>query len=173
MRGTQRHQFQNIFAAFDPELMAEAFDVPQDLIRRIQQTEERDPIMRVERGEMRIMAPDEEEEYEYERRRERRRERYMGLELEINGLEETTNGLEETICTMKLRHSLDSRREADVFSRQGGRLNIVNEHKFPLLKFLDMSAEKGHMFPVCLNFTSAQTSRLPFITTKMAFSKSN
>lgn len=136
IRGTQRFQFQNIFSAFDPELMAEAFNVPVDLVRRMQQSEDRSLIVRVDRGEMRVLSPDEAEEEEEEYCR--RRTRYMGLEV---------NGLEETICTMRLRHSLDNRREADVFSREGGRLNILNEHKLPILRYLDMSAEKGHMFP--------------------------
>ncbi|KAL2934740.1 11S globulin seed storage protein 2 [Bienertia sinuspersici] len=131
-----RHQFQNIFSAFDPRLMAEAFDVPQELIRKMQQTEDRDLIVRVEKGEMRILSPRtdrEEGEEEYESRR-----RYMGLDV---------NGLDETFCSMKLRHSLNHRREADVYSRHGGRLNIVNEHKLPILRHLDMSVEKGHMYP--------------------------
>lgn len=131
-----QRQFNNILSAFDSELLAEAFDVPEELIRRVQQPENRGLIVRVEKGEMRILAPEGEQEYEYERRR-----KYMGLDI---------NGLEETICTMRLRHSLDNRREADVFSRHGGRLNIVNEHKLPILRYLDMSVEKGNMFPVNL-----------------------
>lgn len=62
IRGTQRFQFQNIFSAFDPELMAEAFNVPVDLVRRMQQSEDRSLIVRVDRGEMRVLSPDEDGE---------------------------------------------------------------------------------------------------------------
>ncbi|XP_074286890.1 11S globulin seed storage protein 2-like isoform X1 [Silene latifolia] len=134
----QFQQFQNIFSTFDSELMAEAFNVPEDLIKRMQQSQDRSLIVRAEKGQMRILSPrslEEEEEDE-----ERRRSKYMGLLDDVNGLE-------ETVCTMRLRHNLDNRREADVFSRRGGRLNIVNQHKLPILRELDMSVEKGHMFP--------------------------
>lgn len=108
--------------------------MPEDLIRRVQENENRGLIIKVERGEMRVLSPESEQDYDEDRRRQ-----YMGLDV---------NGIEESICTMRLRHSLDNRREADVHSRHGGRLNIVNEHKLPILQYLDMSAEKGNMFPV-------------------------
>ncbi|XP_021768838.1 11S globulin seed storage protein 2-like [Chenopodium quinoa] len=128
-----RGKINNIFRPFAPELLSEAFDVPEDLIRKMQQTENRGLIIRVDKGEMRILSPGSEQDYDDERRR-----KYVGLDV---------NGLEETICTMRLRHNLDNRREADVYSRHGGRLNIVNEHKLPILRHLDMSVEKGNMFP--------------------------
>ncbi|PWA63530.1 11-S seed storage protein, conserved site-containing protein [Artemisia annua] len=55
-----------------------------------------------------------------------------------------SNGLEEKICSSKILYNLDAQREADIFSRQAGKLNMVNEHKLPILSYLDLSAEKGH-----------------------------
>ncbi|KAL2937143.1 11S globulin seed storage protein 2 [Bienertia sinuspersici] len=101
--------------------MAEAFDVPQELLRKMQQTEERGLTVRVDKGEMRILSPtsDRKEGKEYESRR-----------------------------SMKICHSLNHRREGDVYSPHGGRLNIVNKHKLPILRHLEMSDEKGHTYPV-------------------------
>ncbi|KAG6719082.1 hypothetical protein I3842_04G185800 [Carya illinoinensis] len=60
------------------------------------------------------------------------------------------NGLEETLCNERIRHNLDTQTELDVFSKQVGRVNIVNQHTLPILQHLDMSAEKGHIFPNAL-----------------------
>lgn len=56
-----------------------------------------------------------------------------------------SNGLEEKICSSKLFYNLDNQREADFFSEQAGKLNIVNEHKLPILSYMDLAAEKGHL----------------------------
>nr|GEX72767.1 11S globulin precursor [Tanacetum cinerariifolium] len=56
-----------------------------------------------------------------------------------------SNGLEEKICSSKILYNLDTQREADIFSRQAGKLNMVNEHKLPILSYLDLSAQKGHL----------------------------
>ncbi|XP_076938373.1 11S globulin seed storage protein 2-like [Bidens hawaiensis] len=62
-----------------------------------------------------------------------------------------SNGLEEqNICTSKAFYNLDSQREADIFSRQAGKVNTVNKHKLPLLSYLDLSAEKGYLQPNAL-----------------------
>ncbi|KAG6658784.1 hypothetical protein CIPAW_04G186700 [Carya illinoinensis] len=60
------------------------------------------------------------------------------------------NGLEETLYNERIRHNLDTQTELDVFSKQVGRVNIVNQHTLPILQHLDMSAEKGHIFPNAL-----------------------
>ncbi|KAL7198578.1 hypothetical protein ACSBR2_020964 [Camellia fascicularis] len=61
-----------------------------------------------------------------------------------------SNGFEETFCTMRLHQNIDERREADVYSKQAGRINIVSQHKLPILRFLDMSAERGNLYPNAL-----------------------
>ncbi|KAK4366084.1 hypothetical protein RND71_013964 [Anisodus tanguticus] len=63
-QSTQR--FQNIFRAFDRELMAEAFNIPVDIVRRMQEEQsERGLIVNV-RERMSMIKPDEEEEEEFE-----------------------------------------------------------------------------------------------------------
>ncbi|KAL9255569.1 11S globulin seed storage protein 2-like protein [Drosera capensis] len=176
----EQDNFQNILNAFDPELIAEAFGVPTETVQKLQVQDGRGFIVRAETMRMLRPEGEEEEEYDiiegeeeiYSRRRgydyegaeAYRRRRMEGGEeaywrrrgirrggCNENTLEETaSNGLEEAICAMKVRHNMNTRREADVYSRHGGRLNIVNEYKLPLLRFLGMSAEKGHLFPNAL-----------------------
>ncbi|RZC43524.1 hypothetical protein C5167_036464 [Papaver somniferum] len=121
----QRETFQNVFRAFDENLMAEAFNVPVEVIRRMQQEDERGLIVRVRDEEMRMIRPEEEQEYESRR----------------------YNGLEETYCNLNIRQYLDNPREADIYSKQAGRINIVNSQKLQILNYMDMSAEKGNLYP--------------------------
>ncbi|XP_047339354.1 11S globulin seed storage protein 2-like [Impatiens glandulifera] len=118
----KKEYFENILEHFDTELMAEALEMPVELMRKIQQGEQSKKgfIVTVREG-MRMIKPDEREQQ--------------------NGLEESS------WCSMKIRHNLESRQQSDVYSRQGGRLYVVNQNKLPLLRLLDMSAEKGEVFP--------------------------
>ncbi|KAM7520141.1 hypothetical protein LguiB_019103 [Lonicera macranthoides] len=70
-RGQQSQQaretFQNIFCAFDEELMSEAFNVPREVVRKMQQEdEERRIIVNVRQG-MRVIRPSKEEEGQEQR----------------------------------------------------------------------------------------------------------
>ncbi|CAA6662475.1 unnamed protein product [Spirodela intermedia] len=55
------------------------------------------------------------------------------------------NGMEEIYCNMRIHQYLDNPREADVYSRQAGRLYSVNMHKLPILRYIGMSAERGNL----------------------------
>ncbi|KAF7152804.1 hypothetical protein RHSIM_Rhsim01G0263800 [Rhododendron simsii] len=123
--------FQNVLRGFDEELMAEAFNVDREIVRKMQRQDERGLIVKVREG-MGMIRPDEREEEE---------EGEWGRRM---------NGIEETWCTMRLHHNVDDRREAEVYSREGGRLNVVNRNKLPILRYMDLSAEKGHLFPNAL-----------------------
>ncbi|XP_057509606.1 11S globulin seed storage protein 2-like [Actinidia eriantha] len=122
--------FQNVLRGFDEELMAEAFNVPVEIVRRMKGEDGRGLIVNAQG--MSMIRPDErEEEREYEG-------------------EPRSNGLEETWCTMRLHQNIDERTKADVYSKGAGQLNIVNQHKLPILRFMDMSAEKGKLFSEAL-----------------------
>lgn len=111
--------------------MAEAFNIPQEIVKRMQTVEEERGLIVMARERMRFIRPDEEEQEEYRR-----------------GGSESDNGFEETFCTMNIRTNVESRRDADIYSRQAGKLNVVDRHKLPILKYMDMSAEKGNLYPV-------------------------
>ncbi|CAH1431845.1 unnamed protein product [Lactuca virosa] len=124
--------FLNIFAGFDTELLAEAFNSDPEIVRSMQEPGNRGLIVKVQQP-MQFVTPDEQQEEQtpFERRQ--------------GGGAAASNGLEETICSAKIVYNLDNQREADLFSRQAGKLNTVNEHKLPILSLLDLSAEKGHL----------------------------
>ncbi|CAK9150006.1 unnamed protein product [Ilex paraguariensis] len=124
-----KQTFENIFRGFDEELLAEALNIPRELARKMQQENDRGLIVNVREG-LSMIRPDEEGQGKSE--------------------SEASNGMEETLCSMKVRTTLNRRTEADIYSRQAGRLNIVNRHKLPILEYLDMSANRGHLFPDAL-----------------------
>ncbi|XP_060180846.1 11S globulin seed storage protein 2-like [Lycium barbarum] len=136
-QSTQR--FQNIFRAFDTELMAEAFNIPQELVRRMQEQSERGLIVNVREGMSMIRSDEEEEEFE---ERPRRGQQWWE---EVSG-----NGLEENICTMKIHTNIETQRQADGYSRQAGKVNHVGRIKLPVLKYIDMSASKVNLYPNAL-----------------------
>ncbi|XP_058092263.1 11S globulin seed storage protein 2-like [Magnolia sinica] len=124
----QREGEENIMQAFNENILAEAFDVSVDIVRKMQRNDDRGYIVKVERREMSMVRPDEEAEDEEQYQRGRR------------------NGFEEVYCNMRLNHYMDNPREADIYSRQAGRLNSVNMNKLPILRMLGMSAEKGYLY---------------------------
>ncbi|MCD7472043.1 11s globulin seed storage protein 2 [Datura stramonium] len=142
LRKQSTQRFQNIFRAFDTELMAEAFNIPKEIVRRMQEEQsERGIIVNVREG-MSIIRPDEEEEEEFEEQQGRPGQQWWE---EVIG-----NGLEENICTMKIRTNMETQRRADIFSRQAGKINHVGRQKLPILNYMDMSASKGTLYPNAL-----------------------
>ncbi|PHT86753.1 11S globulin seed storage protein 2 [Capsicum annuum] len=132
-------KFQNIFRSFDRELMAEAFNIPTEIVSKMQEEQsERGLIVNVREG-MSMIRPDEEEEEEFEEQ--------QGCSRPYNPWGRRGNGLEENVCTMKYRANMDTRRRADIFSRQAGKINHVNGQKLPILQYMDMSATKGTLYP--------------------------
>ncbi|XP_068650843.1 11S globulin seed storage protein 2-like [Aristolochia californica] len=125
---TEEFNAENIIRAFDANLFANALGVSVDTARKMQKQDERGFIVKAKQEEMSMIRPEEEEEYE---------ERYPG---------KRDNGLEEAYCNMKINQNIDNPREADVYSRQAGRINSVNMHKLPILSYLEMSAEKGYLY---------------------------
>ncbi|KAK9724314.1 hypothetical protein RND81_05G063400 [Saponaria officinalis] len=54
--------------------------------------------------------------------------------------------LKETLCSLRLKENIDNPENADVFNPHGGRLTSLNSHKFPILNFLQLSAEKVNLY---------------------------
>ncbi|KAL7215491.1 hypothetical protein ACSBR1_027623 [Camellia fascicularis] len=57
-----------------------------------------------------------------------------------------SNGLEETICTMRIRENIADPERADVYTAQGGRISTLNCHNLPILRNLQLSAERGVLY---------------------------
>ncbi|KAL8191932.1 hypothetical protein R6Q57_028663 [Mikania cordata] len=120
---------ENIYSGFDTELLAESFNSDPQIVSALQESSDRGLIIKVQQP-MEFVTPEEQQE-------ERPLHRRSG-----GG---ASNGVEEKICSSKIFYNLDNQREADIFSRNAGKLNLVNEHKLPILSYLDLSAEKGHL----------------------------
>lgn len=135
----------NVLRELDASLVAEALGISEEIVKNMQKDNGKGFIVKVGgEGVTKVMKPDEdqhEQEHEGGRRSSSEGDNY------------NINGLEETICNMRINHRLDSPREADVFSQQAGRLNTVNMFKLPILKFLEMSAEKGRLNSVKIKQT--------------------
>lgn len=117
--------------------MAEAFGVSREVVRKLKTADDkRGTIVRVERG-LEVVGPrrGREEEEKEERRREGEEERRRRED----------NGLEETLCSVRLRENIGDPLKADFYSREGGHITTLNSQKLPVLRLLQLSAEKGRL----------------------------
>ncbi|KDO57580.1 hypothetical protein CISIN_1g048197mg [Citrus sinensis] len=122
----------NLFRGFDERLLAEAFNVNPDLISKLQRPQmQKGIIVRVEE-ELRVLSP------------QRGREQEQEQEQEFQGSGD--NGIEETICTMKLKHNINDPSGADAYNPRGGRVTTVNRFNLPILRYIQLSAEKGNLY---------------------------
>nr|AIO11048.1 11S globulin [Murraya paniculata] len=129
----------NIFSGFDERLLAEAFNVNPDVIKRLQSPQmQRGIIVRVEE-ELRVLSPqrggEQEEEFQG-------KETMASRKLSVQG----DNGIEETLCTMKLKQNINDPSAADVYNPRAGRVTTVNRFNLPILRYLQLSAEKGNLY---------------------------
>ncbi|XP_047320982.1 11S globulin seed storage protein 1-like [Impatiens glandulifera] len=135
-RGQQEENFSgNVFQGFETEVLAESFKVDLKTAARLQgQDDNRGFIVRVGK-EFEMQRPS---KYEEERREQSQR----------------SNGFEETVCTMRIRENLDDPERADVYTAQGGRISTVNSHNLPILKQIQLSAERGVLYEVSLQIAT-------------------
>ncbi|EPS70989.1 hypothetical protein M569_03772 [Genlisea aurea] len=164
-REERSDEWRNIFSGFDEELLADAFNVDNQLIRRLQsQDDNRGFIVKAER--LNLVLPEysrEEREEEFRHgggRREqewrhggtrREQERRHGgtrreQEWRHGGGRDSSNGLEETFCTLKLHQSIDNPERADIFNPRAGRISTVNSQTLPVLSYLRLNAERGILY---------------------------
>ncbi|KAA8539017.1 hypothetical protein F0562_025709 [Nyssa sinensis] len=123
----QEHSANNIFQGLDSRILAEAFDVSTETARKLQnENDRRGDIVRVKEGlQMTRPASFEEEEERSERR---------------------DNGLEETLCTMRFGENIADSERADIYTARGGRISTLNSHNLPILRDLQLSAERGFLY---------------------------
>ncbi|XP_057965612.1 11S globulin seed storage protein 2-like [Malania oleifera] len=127
--------FQNIFRELNAELLAEVYDTSVEIIKQMQDEEnDRGLIVKVQEG-IKVISPSEQEEDE---------------EGKEDIVPKKQNGLEEASCTAKINQNIDKPKDAYIYAKKAGRLNVVNEHTLPLLRLADMSAEKLNLLPNAL-----------------------
>lgn len=144
----------NIFYAYDDRVLAEIFNINVETARKLRGEDDyRRNIIKVE-GELEVIKPprshggsrgderewEEEQEEEREREREHRQRRRWA-----------DNGLEETICSLRLKENIGDASRADIYTPEAGRLSSTNSHRFPILRWLQLSAERGVLYRVSKN----------------------
>ncbi|KAI4368407.1 hypothetical protein MLD38_016966 [Melastoma candidum] len=136
--GGQQESFGNLLSGFGANILADSFNVDPGLAQRLRgEVDNRGHIVEV-RDELQIVAPHYEGGEEMEREWERERE--------TEGRRGWSNGLEETICTLRLRENIDDPKRADFYNPRGGRIATLNSFKLPILRHLQLSAERGILY---------------------------
>ncbi|KAK9057383.1 hypothetical protein SSX86_022218 [Deinandra increscens subsp. villosa] len=123
---SQQHGSNNIFQGFEVETIAEVFNVDRETAESLRgENDNKGHIVLVDR-ELQVIQPS--------IRREQQ---------EFRGGRTRENGMEETICSMKLTENIDDPSKADQYNPKAGRCTHLNSFKFPILRFLQLSAERG------------------------------
>ncbi|CAI9107635.1 OLC1v1007036C1 [Oldenlandia corymbosa var. corymbosa] len=130
-QGQQQQGWGNIFKGFDVETLAEAFKVNPETARQLQsENDERGHIIQIREG-LQVLRPPIRQEQQQEQQQQ------------YGGQQQDSNGQEETVCTARFRENIDNPSRADIYSPRAGRFTTVNSFTFPILKFFQLSAEKG------------------------------
>nr|CAA64791.1 legumin [Metasequoia glyptostroboides] len=137
-RGEEQRYGGNILSGFDSNMLAEALGVRRQVVVDVQENNREsglivrlDEPLRPQPGRgaplfFNTFAEDSEED-------------------EREGL--NPGGLHQFYCNMRLRHNADRPDDADIFVRDGGRLNTVNRFKLHALTHLNLAAERGVLRP--------------------------
>nr|CAA44874.1 legumin-like storage protein [Picea glauca] len=135
----------NIFAGFSTRTLAETLGVEIETARKLQENQQSRLFARVERGQrLSLPGPRSRSRSPYERETERD-DVAGGLQGYYSSGDE--NGVEELVCPLRVKHNADNPEDADVYVRDGGRLNRVNRFKLPVLKYLRLGAERVVLHP--------------------------
>eukprot|EP00258_Populus_trichocarpa_P015103 XP_006370929.1 legumin B [Populus trichocarpa] len=133
-RRHQQDRHRNVFGGFDEKILAEAFNIDTRLARSMRnEKDNRGIIVRAEH-ELQVVSP-------HQSREEEREIEYRG------GRGGGFNGIEETFCTARLKHNINDPERADFFNPRAGRLTTVNSLNLPILRSVQLSVERGVLYP--------------------------
>ncbi|KAJ8899494.1 hypothetical protein K2173_018468 [Erythroxylum novogranatense] len=134
-RRGQQSSCNNIFCGMDTRFIAEAFNVDEQVARRLQgENDNRGNIVKV-KGGLQVVRPPTRLQEERAESEERDRER-----------QRRANGIEETICTMRIKENIGDPSRADIFTPEAGRISTINSHNLPVLRSIQLSAERGVLY---------------------------
>ncbi|CAL9055253.1 unnamed protein product [Musa banksii] len=124
----------SLLNGFELELLAEALGVDKEVVRKIQNPDDgRGEIVRVDRG-LQLLQP---------LQRNEEQERQDGDDIRRR----ESNGLEEAFCTMDYKQNIGDTTLSDQYDPNAGRITVLNSRKFPVLRFMQMSAVRGSLRP--------------------------
>lgn len=140
----------NIFYAFDDRVLAEILNINIETARKLRGEDDfRRNIIKVE-GQLEVIRPPRSrggrrgEEREWEEEQEEEMER-QGYEHRQRG-RWADNGLDETICSMRMKENIGDASRADIYTPEAGRLATTNSHRLPILRWIQLSAERGVLY---------------------------
>ena len=55
------------------------------------------------------------------------------------------NGIKETLCTLRLRENIHDPSRADIYNPEADRINTLNNHNLPVLRWLQLNAKFGRL----------------------------
>ncbi|XP_006648611.1 glutelin type-A 1-like [Oryza brachyantha] len=141
----QQSKHQNIFAGFNPDLLAEALSVSRQTAMRLQElNDQRGAIIRVEQGLQLALDPS----FQAEQEQEEQPQEYLSSQQQQptwsqrSGACVQNNGLDEIMCAFKVSKNINSAQSTDIFNPRGGRITRANSQNFPVLNIIQMSATR-------------------------------
>ena len=133
-------------AGFSTRSLAETLGVELETARKLQQNQRSRLFARVEHGQQLSLPGPARSRHPSPRQRD---DHEMMQQLhETYNSSANENGVEEVVCSLRVKHNADNPEDADIYVRDGGRMNIVNRFKLPVLKYLGLGAERVILRPV-------------------------
>ncbi|KAK1377109.1 Cocosin 1 [Heracleum sosnowskyi] len=130
----QQFQGDSILKGFDAETLAQAFKMNRDMGSKLKGKNVKEGHIITVEKELQVERPERQQQEEHSQQGEG----------EGQG-KEHGNGLEETSCSVRIRVNLDNIDRADIFNPQAGHLISLNSHHLPILRDVQLSAERGHL----------------------------
>ena len=122
-------------AGFSTRSLAETLGVELETARKLQQNQRSRLFARVEHGRrLNLPGPSRSRDRSPQQRDDEMMQQLH--ETHNSSANENENGVEEVVCALRVKHNADNPEDADIYVRDGGRMNIVNCFKLAVLKYL-------------------------------------
>ena len=132
-------------AGFSTRSLAETLGVELETARKLQQNQRSRLFARVEHGQqLSLPGPARSQDRSPQQRDDEMMQQLHETQYNSSANE---NGVEEVVCALRVKHNADNPDDADIYVRDGGRMNIVNRFKLPVLKDLGSGAKRVILFP--------------------------
>ena len=111
--------------------MADLYNINEEQARKLQGFNDGRGRIVEAQDELRLISPESQDDEGEERRQQGR-----------------DNGIEETLCTLRLKYNIGDPESADIYNPRAGRITSLNSHILPVLRRLQLSAERGFLYQV-------------------------
>uniref|UniRef100_A0A2N9G8G2 Cupin type-1 domain-containing protein n=1 Tax=Fagus sylvatica TaxID=28930 RepID=A0A2N9G8G2_FAGSY len=119
----------NILSGLDTQIVADLYNINEEQAKNLQGLNDGRGRIVEAQDELRFLSPESQDDEREERRQQGR-----------------DNGIEETLCTLRLKYNIGNPENADIYNPRAGRITSLNSHTFPVLRRLQLSAERGFLY---------------------------